>query len=76
MNRTIKEADRQRYHYEGHDQLRQNLTDFVAAYIFGRRLKTLKASNPTKPSAKPGAENLIDLRQIRPTKFRDQTSKF
>src|SRR5918995_2334208 len=42
MNRTIKEATVQRYHYDRHDQLRRHLDDFVAAYNFGRRLKTLK----------------------------------
>ena len=29
MNRTIKEATVQRYHYGNHDQLRQHLDDFV-----------------------------------------------
>ncbi|MDB5579668.1 MAG: hypothetical protein JWR80_4844 [Bradyrhizobium sp.] len=42
MNRTIKEATVKHYHYDTHDQLRQHLSDFVAAYNFGRRLKTLK----------------------------------
>lgn len=46
MNRTIKEATVQRYHYEGHEQLRRHLDDFVAAYNFGRRLKTLKGLTP------------------------------
>jgi transposase InsO family protein len=46
MNRTIKEATVKRYHYDNHDQLRQHLTDFVAAYNFGRRLKTLKGLTP------------------------------
>ncbi len=46
MNRTIKEATVKRYHYETHNQLRQHLTDFVAAYNFGRRLKTLKGLTP------------------------------
>jgi transposase InsO family protein len=41
MNRTIKEATVQRYHYENHAQLRTHLADFVAAYNFARRLKTL-----------------------------------
>ncbi len=35
MNRTIKEATVKRYHYDGHDQLRQHLGDF------GRGPKTL-----------------------------------
>ena len=46
MNRTIKEATVQRYHYDTHDQLDRHLADFVAAYNFGRRLKTLKGLTP------------------------------
>jgi len=46
MNRTIKEATVQRYHYDDHHQLRRHLDDFVAAYNFGRRLKTLKGLTP------------------------------
>ena len=46
MNRTIKEATVQRYHYDSHAQLKQHLDDFVDAYNFGRRLKTLKGLTP------------------------------
>src|SRR4051794_2100046 len=46
MNRTIKEATVQRFYYATHDQLRAHLADFVAAYNFGRRLKTLKGLTP------------------------------
>ena len=46
MNRTIKEATVKRYHYDSHDQLRSHLQDFVSAYNFGRRLKTLKGLTP------------------------------
>ena len=46
MNRTIKEATVQRFYYECHQQLRQHLADFVAAYNFGRRLKTMKGLRP------------------------------
>jgi transposase InsO family protein len=46
MNRTIKEATVKRYHYDSHDQLRQHLQDFIDAYNFGRRLKTLKGLTP------------------------------
>jgi transposase InsO family protein len=42
MNRTIKEATVKRYHYDSHQQLDTHLTDFISAYNFGRRLKTLK----------------------------------
>jgi transposase InsO family protein len=46
MNRTIKEATIKRYHYDSHDQLRAHLTDFIAAYNFARRLKTLSGLTP------------------------------
>src|SRR3954464_6665597 len=42
MNRTLKEATVQRFSYATHDQLRTHLADFVTAYNFARRLKTLK----------------------------------
>jgi hypothetical protein len=41
MNRTIKDATVKRFYYDSHDQLRQHLAGFVAAYNFARRLKTL-----------------------------------
>src|SRR5919205_448089 len=46
MNRTLKEATVQRFHYATHNQLRAHLADFVAAYNFGRRLKTLRGLTP------------------------------
>ena len=46
MNRTIKGATVKRFYYESHDQLRSHLADFVAAYNFARRLKTLKGLTP------------------------------
>ncbi len=46
MNRTIKDATVKRYHYDDHAQLERHLTDFIAAYNFGRRLKTLKGLTP------------------------------
>jgi transposase-like protein len=46
MNRTIKEATVKRYHYDSHDQLERHLCDFVNAYNFARRLKTLKGLTP------------------------------
>ena len=56
MNRTIKDGEGvkrliqwinrsrnvKRFHYESHDQLRDHLADFLNAYNFARRLKTLK----------------------------------
>ena len=46
MNRTLKEATVKRFHYDTSDQFRRHLDDFVAAYNFGRRLKTLKGLTP------------------------------
>lgn len=46
MNRTIKDATVKRYYYESHDQLRSHLDDFISAYNFARRLKTLKGLTP------------------------------
>ena len=46
MNRTIKDATVKRYHYDNHDQLRAHLQDFLDAYNFARRLKTLRGRTP------------------------------
>ncbi len=46
MNRTIKDATVKRYHYDSHDQLRTHIGDFVSAYNYARRLKTLKGLTP------------------------------
>ena len=46
MNRTIKEATVKRFHYETHDHLRRHLGDFIDAYNFARRLKTLNGLTP------------------------------
>src|SRR4249919_4082285 len=46
MNRTIKEATVKRYHYDRHDQLEAHLADFINAYNYARRLKTLKGLTP------------------------------
>ena len=61
MNRTIKEATVQRYHYDGHEQLRRHLHDFLSAYNFGRRLKTLKGLTPY--------EAICKAWQIEPQRF-------
>jgi transposase InsO family protein len=46
MNRTIKEATVKRYHYDSHQQLEAHLENFVNAYNFARRLKTLRGLTP------------------------------
>ena len=62
MNRTIKEATVKRYHYDDHSQLRTHLLDFVAAYNFGRRLKSLKGLTPY--------EYICKLSTTEPQRFR------
>ena len=46
MNRTIKDATVKRYHYDSHEQLRSHLSDFLDAYNFACRLKTLSGLTP------------------------------
>ena len=46
MNRTIKEATVKRFHYDTHDQLERHLADFLDAYNYARRLKTLSGLMP------------------------------
>src|SRR4029077_16784600 len=46
MNRPVKEATVNRYHYDSHEQLRAHLADLVTAYNFARRLKILKGLSP------------------------------
>jgi hypothetical protein len=43
---TIKDATVKPFHYDSHDQLRTHLADFLAAYNFARRLKTLCGLTP------------------------------
>jgi hypothetical protein len=71
MNRTIKDATVKRYFYQTHDELRVHLRDFVDAYNFARRLKTLKASPPMSSSAKPGPHCRNDSQSARSRKCRD-----
>ena len=46
MNRTIKDATVKRFHYDDHAKFEVHLADFIAAYNFGRRLKTLRGLTP------------------------------
>ncbi|MGX1500425.1 hypothetical protein ACSSV1_005490 [Labrenzia sp. MBR-25] len=46
MNRTIKEATVKRFYYDDHSQFEAHLQDFINAYNFGRRLKTLRGLTP------------------------------
>jgi len=46
MNRTLKEATVQRYHYGTHAQLKAHVHAFLMAYNFAKRLKTLRGLTP------------------------------
>ena len=48
MNRTLKEATVKRYHYTSHQQLKEHLYNFLNAYNFAKRLKTLKGLTPLR----------------------------
>jgi hypothetical protein len=59
MNRMIKDATVKRYFYETHDQLRTHLRDFVDAYNFTRRLKTLGGLTPYEFICKAGTSERL-----------------
>ena len=73
MNRTLKEATVKRYHYESHNQLREHLAAFLAAYNFAKRLKTLRGRRLTSMSANPGKPSPSFSKKIRPSSHRDYT---
>ena len=62
MNRTLKEATVKRYYYESHAQLREHLYNFLNAYNFAKRLKTLHGLTPY--------EHIIKCWQKEPQRFR------
>jgi len=53
----IKDATVRRFYYESHEQLRRHLADFISAYNYGRRLKTLKGLTPYEFICKAWASN-------------------
>ena len=55
MNRTLKEATVRRFHYATHEQLQQHLGQFLDAYNFAKRLKTLKGLTPYEAICKEWA---------------------
>ena len=46
MNRTVKEATVQIFHYEDIDSLKAHVLSFVTAYNFAKHLKALKWKTP------------------------------
>ncbi len=71
MNRTIKEATLHRFHDGSHAQLRPHLADFVAAYNFVRRLKTLAGLTPYEFLCKSWQKTPIDLLLTQSIKYQD-----
>ena len=62
MNRTIKEATVRRFYYDTHESLRSHLATFLAAYNFGKRLKSLRGLTPY--------ERIYQLWTEQPQRFR------
>jgi transposase InsO family protein len=46
MNRTIKDATTKTYHYDSLEDLEKHLNQFILAYNFAKKLKTLKFKTP------------------------------
>ncbi len=46
MNKTLKDATVKKYYYQSHQQLKEHLYNFVIAYNYAKRLKTLKGLTP------------------------------
>lgn len=66
MNRTIKDATVKRFYYETNDELRSHLDEFVSAYNFAKRLKTLKGLTPYEYICKAWTKNLNDSSRSAP----------
>ena len=62
MNRTLKEATIQRYHYGKHAELKAHVHAFLMAYNFAKRLKTLKGLTPY--------EHVCKIWTMQPDRFR------
>ena len=46
MNRTLKEATVNNFHYASHHELKQHLHAYLMAYNFAKRLKAIKGNTP------------------------------
>lgn len=46
MDRTLKEATAQRFHYQTTQELNEHLPAFLLAYSHAKRLKTLRGLTP------------------------------
>jgi transposase InsO family protein len=75
MNRTIEDATVKRYFYDTHHRIKAHLTDFLRAYNFAQRLKTLTGLTPYEYSASSGRKPQTDLPSIQSIKCRDETPR-
>jgi hypothetical protein len=73
MNRTLKEATVRRYHYDSHEQLRRHLADFLAAYNFAKRLKSLHGLTPHEYACKTWTKDPTRSKPTQSTTRRDCT---
>lgn len=46
MNKTLKEATVNNFHYASHDELKKHLHAYLMAYNFAKRLKAIKEKTP------------------------------
>ncbi|WP_006289704.1 integrase core domain-containing protein, partial [Holospora undulata] len=46
MNRTLKKATVNSFHYASHDELKQHVHAYLMAYNFAKRLKAIKGKTP------------------------------
>ena len=46
MNRTLKDATVNNFHYASHDELKKDLHAYLMAYNFAKRLKAIKGKTP------------------------------
>ena len=63
MNRTIKEATVQRYHYQTTAELNEHLQTFLLAYNHAKRLKTLRGLTPPEFVCAQWQKNHVNFNQ-------------
>nr|WP_217278659.1 integrase core domain-containing protein [Hymenobacter sp. BRD67] len=67
LNRPIKEATVQRYHYQTTDELNEHLQAFLLVYNHAKRLKTLRGLTPHQFVCAQWQKTPLSLPKTRPT---------
>jgi hypothetical protein len=75
MNRTLKEAPVQRYHYQTTAEVNTHLQSFLLAYKHAKRFQTFAGSPRTNLSARSGKRTRLSLPKTRPTSPWDYTPR-